>query len=195
MTSDDHQDILSDSASLSSLISHKAFLESRIAQLHSSLESLNSDARAPLIDAEGFPRSDLDIVAIKTLRSQLNICFNDHKALMKRIEQSLVHHFQEDSATSPITHGIAIEPIALVKSVLPDSVADAAGLQPNDKIIQFGPLNDTTLISFMTDFRHLLQHRENEKIFVTVRRAQATNQLEQTLQLTLTLPPKGQSLG
>lgn len=201
MTSnDDPVNSTSDSVSLHSLMSQKARLESCIAQLHASLESLNSDAHAPLIDTEGFPRSDLDIAAIKTLRAQLSICFNDHKTLMQQVAQFLEHHFQEKSETPaaiPMPQPVAMEPIALVKSILPDSAADAAGLRPNDAILQFGPLNDTTLVSFIADFRQILQQRENETIAVVVLRGTANSPLleRETRHLSLRLPSKGQSLG
>ena len=43
-----------------------------------------------LILPDGFPRNDLDLVAIRTARNKHACLQNDHKALMKEIEQKLM---------------------------------------------------------------------------------------------------------
>lgn len=56
-----------------------------------------------LIDSEGFPRADLDIVAVRTARNRYVCTQNDHKALMKQIDVSLqeYHQAQRDILTKP----------------------------------------------------------------------------------------------
>ena len=44
---------------------------------------------APLVDAEGFPRADVDVHATRTARHRLACLNTDHKALMEEIEKGL----------------------------------------------------------------------------------------------------------
>ena len=43
----------------------------------------------PLVDAEGYPRADIDVYRARTLRGRLAVIRTDHKNIMKRIEQGL----------------------------------------------------------------------------------------------------------
>ena len=47
-----------------------------------------------LVDREGFPRADLDLVAVRTARHQIVCLQNDHKAMMKSIEHALAAYHQ-----------------------------------------------------------------------------------------------------
>lgn len=43
-----------------------------------------------LLDAEGFPRSDIDVYAVRQARHQIICLQNDLKSTMKEIEQGLI---------------------------------------------------------------------------------------------------------
>ena len=43
----------------------------------------------PLIDNEGYPRNDIDIVKVRTARRKIICLSNDHKAIMKKIYDAL----------------------------------------------------------------------------------------------------------
>jgi hypothetical protein len=43
----------------------------------------------PLVDSDGYPRGDIDIIRARVLRARLKEIGNDHKALMKDVERSL----------------------------------------------------------------------------------------------------------
>ena len=45
--------------------------------------------RGNLVDAEGFPRSDIDVYEVRKARHDLACLQTDHQALMKKIEQGL----------------------------------------------------------------------------------------------------------
>ena len=45
----------------------------------------------PLVDADGYPRGDVDIYRARSLRGRLAVIRTDHKLLMKQMEDSLVH--------------------------------------------------------------------------------------------------------
>lgn len=44
----------------------------------------------PLVDSEGYPRGDVDVVRARSLRARLNVIRTDHKILMKEVEEALV---------------------------------------------------------------------------------------------------------
>jgi len=44
----------------------------------------------PLVDADGYPRADIDVFRARTLRHRLNEVRTDHKELMKRVEAGMV---------------------------------------------------------------------------------------------------------
>jgi len=72
-------------AALRELISQKDAMEAQIEALHEA-----SAQGQPLVDAQGFPRADLDVHAIRTARSQLAMLQTDHKNLMSRIERAML---------------------------------------------------------------------------------------------------------
>jgi Nas2 N_terminal domain len=43
----------------------------------------------PLVDSEGYPRSDIDVYRARTLRSRLVAIRNDHKTIMNQIDDQL----------------------------------------------------------------------------------------------------------
>lgn len=44
---------------------------------------------APLVDAEGFPRADVDLLAVRTLRQRVVVLTNDYKAKQREIDTLL----------------------------------------------------------------------------------------------------------
>ena len=56
-----------------------------------------------LVDLEGFPRNDLDLVAIRTARNKYVCTQNDHKNMMKKIEFAMTEYHQavKESKISP----------------------------------------------------------------------------------------------
>ena len=45
---------------------------------------------SPLVDSEGFPRGDIDIYRVRSLRQRLAIIQTDHRGVMKKIEAALL---------------------------------------------------------------------------------------------------------
>jgi len=83
---------------LNELIKKKSILEDLI-----EVYKEQSHHGEKLIDLEGFPRNDLDLVAIRTGRNRFVCTQNDHKNLMKQIENALLeyHQAQKNVATQP----------------------------------------------------------------------------------------------
>ncbi|KAJ0965844.1 hypothetical protein J5N97_027004 [Dioscorea zingiberensis] len=113
-----------------------------------------------LVDAEGFPRSDIDIPAVRSQRHRLAELRNDHKDITAKIDRNLelLHsvkianngpHSPENSAVS-LMHDITSQaspmdegPILRVPFAIIDEISDASpaaedGLQLGDLIIKFG---------------------------------------------------------
>lgn len=54
---------------------------------------------APLVDAMGFPRSDVDVYRIRTLRNQFRILQTDHKEIQRKIERLLTDLATENDSS------------------------------------------------------------------------------------------------
>jgi 26S proteasome non-ATPase regulatory subunit 9 len=147
-----------------SLTSQRELLEIEADAIHSELTSpgLNGEPPAgikePLVDSEGFPRSDIDIYNVRNKRKRLSEINTDHKDLMKKLEQitpklfTLSQHKtsasteQKQSSTiaasttsvAATVRGTDQEPIAKLDEILSGSPAQTAGVQENDELLQFG---------------------------------------------------------
>jgi 26S proteasome regulatory subunit N4 len=97
----------------------------------------------PLIDPQGFPRSDIDVAqskvhiydkanfVVRTVRAQVIRLRNDHKDVMLRIEKGLHALHQENrntveaqpTPTAPTTVAPQLIPFAIVNSVAVSSPA------------------------------------------------------------------------
>lgn len=56
-----------------------------------------------LLDAEGFPRSDIDVYAVRQARHQIICLQNDLKTTMKEIEQGLINVHAEARTNTAAT--------------------------------------------------------------------------------------------
>ncbi|KAJ2909254.1 putative 26S proteasome regulatory subunit, partial [Coemansia aciculifera] len=68
------------------LMKEKVALENEIRTLDMELSGMNVTRETPLVDAEGFPRSDIDIGAVREIQHTLICKKNDLKGLMAEIE-------------------------------------------------------------------------------------------------------------
>ncbi|RLN32412.1 hypothetical protein BBJ28_00013328 [Nothophytophthora sp. Chile5] len=178
------------------------------AEITALVEELNSGPNAPgvrgaLVDADGFPRGDIDVYRVRHVRHTLAMRQNDHKAVMRRIEELLpqcVAPPQQvpEKTELPIPEAVGDqdmeqkqaegqEPIAVnaedrekpafavVESVQPDSPAAWAGLQPRDEVLRFGSA-DASNHRELAAIREIVQHNLNHGIRVVVRRKQQPSQ-------------------
>jgi 26S proteasome regulatory subunit N4 len=68
----------------------KTEIEQELADLGKILDMENSiGMHGPLIDAEGYPRADIDIYKVRMTRQKINCLQNDYTALLNRIEKEL----------------------------------------------------------------------------------------------------------
>lgn len=102
----------------------------------------NCDMEQPLV-IDGFPRSDIDVLAVRLIRTKIIRLRNDHKCILGLLEEQLIKQLQAGNGSAPEPQTARavpqrIIPFALVKSVADSSPAQKSGLQENDKIVVFG---------------------------------------------------------
>merc|ERR1712051_592093 len=69
----------------------KIKIEKEISECKSVLDSeADVGMNGPLIDNEGYPRNDIDIVKVRTARQKIICLMNDHKEIMKKIQRMSV---------------------------------------------------------------------------------------------------------
>ncbi|KAJ3199585.1 hypothetical protein HDU82_000307 [Entophlyctis luteolus] len=131
---------MSVSARYNQLIAERETLESEILQLLDALKSNNSNMSDPLVDAEGFPRSDIDVYTVRQLRHSIILKQNDHKGLMAKIEDEMHRVFAERKQADVPQQHVSIEqkPFAIVAAVAASSPAEECGLTAGDGIVRFG---------------------------------------------------------
>ncbi|RUP52170.1 26S proteasome non-ATPase regulatory subunit 9-like protein [Jimgerdemannia flammicorona] len=185
------------------LMAQKDAIEAEIRELEAALRTQGVGMDAPLVDRSGFPRSDVDVVVARTARNKVIQLRNDHKDVMKQIEQALhaVHaenkakmaaegepqaktaptQSDPESTTAPAQPSQPTQqPFAIVNAVAPDSPAQEAGLLKGDKFLQFGPANAENHRKLQA-LNEVVAQSENKTIDITVLR-----NAEETVYLTLT---------
>ena len=93
-------------AALMEKMQQKDKMEKEIMDITEYLESEGQPGlKGGLIDNEGFPRSDIDIVEIRKLRNRLALLQTDHTTVMKLIEKGLENlhetYIQEGAVDKP----------------------------------------------------------------------------------------------
>ena len=124
--------------------------------------------KGPLVDSEGFPRSDLDLMAVMTQRNRLAMINTDHSAVMKQIEKELVelHLHSANLVDSRIAGGAGVgtgdgslgaarrslassgsekRGFALIDEILAGSPAQEAGINDGDELLTFGTVTADTV--------------------------------------------------
>ncbi|USW49066.1 Putative 26S Proteasome non-ATPase regulatory subunit 9, PDZ superfamily, PDZ domain 6 [Septoria linicola] len=166
--------------SLQEIIAQKENLEAELSALGSVLDSHQVDMNTSLTTADGFPRSDIDVAQIRTTRARIIRLKNDHKAVMKRLEDAVYEQFaagkpteqlpaQTQRTTVAAAAPVVEPPFARVNAVVPSSPADQAGMKPGDKVTKFGYVNWTNH-ERLGKVAQVVQQNENHTILVKVLR-------------------------
>ncbi|KAM9108139.1 26S proteasome non-ATPase regulatory subunit 9-like [Megaptera novaeangliae] len=138
----------------------------------------------PLVDCEGYPRADVDLYRVRTARHNIVCLQNDHKALMKQVEEALHQLHARDkekqardlaeARREAMSHGLGqsqdlspAQAFAIVNSISPGSPASIAGLQVDDEIVEFGSVNTQNFQS-LQNIGSVVQHSEGKPLNVTV---------------------------
>ncbi|KAJ7095848.1 hypothetical protein B0H15DRAFT_774817 [Mycena belliarum] len=148
------------------------------AELSAQASILSSNAgstlNSPLIDADGFPRTDIDIYAVRNARIRIIELRNDLTGVMNSLAIALQSVYDPALAVpespQPSTSG---KPFAKVDGVSPGSPAAEAGLSRGDLVVKFGPLTQGSFSSSsLKPLVELVAAHENRSIPLKVQRAQ-----------------------
>lgn len=110
---------------------------------HILFQEYRADMETPLVTEDGFPRNDIDVVAVRLIRIKIIRLRNDLKSVYINLEKSLAERFNgnkeqetiqrsEISSQIPRTYTIAF---ALVGEVVENGPAHISGLKEGDRII------------------------------------------------------------
>ncbi|KAL4913772.1 hypothetical protein BDW62DRAFT_191849 [Aspergillus aurantiobrunneus] len=194
--------------SMGDLMKHKEQIEEELSALSGVLNSHGVNMNTSLTTFDGFPRDDIDVAQIRTIRAQIIRLRYDHKEVMSQIEKGIHSHFAglqgaRDNApvpsntngyipwpseiTSPGPGMSVLTPFAKVNSVVSGSPAGQAGLQPGDTIRSFGTVNwlNNDRLSKVAE---VVQQNEGRTIIVKVSRNEMTS--GNTAHLDLELVPR-----
>ena len=124
-------------------------LEDEAAAIVNELDGLGVGLKDALVDAEGYPRADLDLYRVRSQRGRHATIRTDHKALMKKIEVllpiALAAPPEDARATPPPSRSVKPPPAppsnapwCSITEVRDGSPAAEAGLRLGDLVVAFG---------------------------------------------------------
>ena len=158
-----------------------------------------------MVDAEGFPRAEIDVRSVRIARTQIICLQNDLKELTKSIEAGLEKYFHESketltstkippevrdassSSTAPSSSSNAENPIVVVNLVSPGSPAEAAGIQVRDLIVAFGSITSNNFKE-LAQIGELVKNSQNNQVRVKVKRS---NKIEELILVPKTWSGRG----
>ncbi|KAL4716505.1 hypothetical protein ACJJTC_015933 [Scirpophaga incertulas] len=177
------------------LMEEKDRIECEIGDHTAILESNNVGMHDSLVDDEGFPRNDIDVYKVRQARHRIICLENDHKEVMKKIEDGLAevhsdflglnHGTAASASYKPNTsssnghssgvanNGASETGFAVVGSVQIGSPADNDGLCEGDEILQFGSINSQNFCD-VNQIYQVVSHSLNQAIRVQLRRNETT---------------------
>ena len=127
-----------------SLLNLQKQLDADISRHMDVLTTNGVNMQTPLVDAQGFPLANKDLMAIRTAKQRINVLRNDSKALRERVSKLLELAINGD-AVPPTATGAQrrgqeeqLTAFARVNSVAENSPAQTAGLLVGDHIVKFG---------------------------------------------------------
>lgn len=173
------------------LMKEKDAIENKIRDLTSILTRNGVGMNDPLVDSEGFPLNTIDVYQVRNARHQIICLQNDHKNVMKRIENGLQSYYGSTPGSNNSQANLMVVdqrevsahkvPFAKVTLVSENSPAEYAGVHVGDEIVEFGSVNANNFKN-ITDIATVVQHSEGTRVDVRLKRAERF--------LTLHLIPK-----
>ncbi|CCM00648.1 uncharacterized protein FIBRA_02686 [Fibroporia radiculosa] len=162
------------------LMIRKENIEAELDAQASILKANGSTLSSSLLDAEGFPRSDIDVWAVRHARVRIIELRNDLSAVRDKIltglqgvydpgdagapghsGESTVHDASPSAASASSAAEVSLQPFAKVNGVAPGSPAAAAGLLREDLVLSFGPLTHSSFSSTLQPLVEYVAGHEN----------------------------------
>ncbi|KAK4471705.1 hypothetical protein MN116_005107 [Schistosoma mekongi] len=149
------------------LLNEKNRIEQRLSELSQVLNQNGSiGLDTPLIDDQGYPRSDIDVGLIRTTRNSIRCLNTDHKQIMLELETILhvIHEYARQNPSKNILINreicsseykeidnkppqIVKNPFLKIDQIAPNSIAEQADLKVGDRVIQFGSVSADNFVS------------------------------------------------
>jgi len=163
------------------LMVRKEAIEAELDAQSSILKANSSTMETPLLDADGFPRADIDVWAVRHARVRIIELRNDLSAVMDRIMLGLQSVYDpsavsateagEEPSSSPAASLDTLRPFAKVDGVAPGSPAATAGLLREDLVLSFGTLTRSSFgSSSLQPLAEYVATQENRELVVKVLR-------------------------
>ncbi|GMT04840.1 hypothetical protein PENTCL1PPCAC_27014, partial [Pristionchus entomophagus] len=161
-------------------------LDREIAAQEAVLQANNVDMKSELIDAEGFPRADVDVYSVRHARSTIIRLRNDREELTNRIGEMIgeVHELNSngekmegEKTEIKVVHRTSNDPFVKVQGVSAGSPADLGGMKKDDLVLQFDVLHKGNFTE-LKQLALLCNENENKTIRVTVIRNERPVRLE-----------------
>lgn len=137
-----------ENCSFDEVVSLKRTVENELTRLFDLLhDEYKSDFSSPLVDNDGFPRSDIDLLQVRLLRRNINILRNDLKTIIEHFSKLISQQFQKqtqnDSQQSSFPSKILeyTIPFAILLEVAPTSPSALAGIISGDRLVKFGSIH------------------------------------------------------
>ncbi|XP_030036762.2 26S proteasome non-ATPase regulatory subunit 9 [Manduca sexta] len=174
------------------LMDEKEKIVAEIYNQRAILEANHVGMDEPLVDADGFPRNDIDVYKVRHARHRIICLQNDHKNIMKKIEKGLEevhsnlianpnaaqpapsnrHEASNGQASSSNENSSSVqESFAIVGLVDNGSPADLGGLCTKDEILQFGSVTHSNFTD-ITQIHSVVSHSVGQNVSVIVKRQQ-----------------------
>ncbi|OQR80411.1 26S proteasome non-ATPase regulatory subunit 9-like [Tropilaelaps mercedesae] len=124
----------------------KSNIEQKINTLGAVLSSNGVGMTEPLVDSDGYPRSDIDVYQVRKARHDIICLQNDLKEVTRKIEEGIhrLHAARSESPAGATSDADAEtrrqKAFARIASVERSSPADQAGLRSEDLITNFGSI-------------------------------------------------------
>lgn len=177
------------------LLQAKNTIENQLSILFDLLsQKYSATMETPLLTPDGFPRSDIDVVSIRLIRTKIIRMRNDYRAVLQLLEAKLqeqlgtsvlqsqpVNRESSESTENVVLSSRYTIPYARVSEIAPDSPALRAGLREGDGIVLFGHVhagNHARLLEITTCVQG---HVDRQFAVIVVR-----NGTQQEVQLTPT---------
>ncbi|XP_013784541.1 26S proteasome non-ATPase regulatory subunit 9-like [Limulus polyphemus] len=130
-----------------------------------------------LIDKDDYPRGDIDVYKVRSARQQIICLQNDHKTLMKEIEEGLFSLHAKEKVGQKTTEKAEdldnfqdmsqLKPFVKIDRVDTGSPSHTAELQVGDLVIRFGTITKSNFRN-IKDISELVQNSIGKPIVVEV---------------------------